>query len=79
MKLNIVKIKGAKNVEENRAEKMEMLEWNIIESCIRSIAEADAIASVDGYDENDVLELIARTLISYAKGRREGNAWIRST
>lgn len=44
MKLNIVKIKGAKNVEENRAEKMEMLERNIIESCIRSIAEADAIA-----------------------------------
>lgn len=74
MKLNIVKIKGAKNVEENRAEKMERLERNIIESCIRSIAEADAIASVDGYDENYVLELIARTLISYAKGRREGNA-----
>ena len=74
MKLNIVRIKGAKNVEENRAEKMEMLERNIIESCIRSIAEADTIASVDGYDENDVLELIARTLISYAKGRREGNA-----
>lgn len=71
MKVKIVKIKGAKNVEENRAEKMEMLKRNVIESCIRSIAEADAIASVDGYDENDILELIARTLLNYAKKRRE--------
>lgn len=71
MKVKIVKIKVAKNVEENRAEKMEMLKQNVIESCIRSIAEADAIASVDGYDENYVLELIARTLFNYAKRRRE--------
>lgn len=66
MKVKIVKIKGAKNVE-----KMEMLKRNVIESCIRSIAEADTIASVDGYDENYVLELIARTLLNYAKRRRE--------
>ena len=66
MKVKIVKIKGAKNVE-----KMEMLKRNVIESCIRSIAEADAIAAVDGYDENYVLELIARTLLNYAKSRRE--------
>ena len=65
MKVKIVKIKGAKNVE-----KMEMLKRNVIESCIRSIAEADTIASVDGYDENYVLELIARTLLNYAKRRR---------
>lgn len=71
MKLKIVKIKGAKNVEENRAEKMEMLKRNVIESCIRSIAEADAIASVDGYDENYVLELIARTLLNYVKRSRK--------
>lgn len=44
-----------------------MLKRNVIESCIRSIAEADAIAAVDGYDENYVLELIARTLLNYAK------------
>ena len=64
MKVKIVKIKGAKNVEE-------MLKRHIIESCIRSIAEADAIAAVDGYDENYVLELIARTLLNYAKRSRE--------
>lgn len=66
MKVKIVKIKGAKNVE-----KMEMLKRNVIESCIRSIAEADTIASVDGYDENYVLELIARTLLNYAKRSRK--------
>lgn len=71
MKLKIVKIKGAKNMWENRAEKMEMLKRNVIESCIRSIAEADAIAAVDGYDENYVLELIARTLLNYAKRSRD--------
>lgn len=69
MKVKIVKIKGAKNVEEIRAEKM--LKRNVIESCIRTIAEADAIASVGGYDENYVLELIARTLLNYAKRSRE--------
>lgn len=73
MKMKIVKIKGAKNVEEIRAEKMETLKRNVIESCIRSIAEADTIASVEGYYENEVLELIARTLLNYAK-RREDNA-----
>lgn len=71
MKLKIVKIKGAKNVEEIRAEKMGMMKRNVIESCIRSIAEADAIASVDGHDENYVLELIARTLLNYVKRRRD--------
>lgn len=73
MVVKIVKIKGAKNVEENRAEKMEMLKQNVIESCIRSISEADTIASVDGYDENYVLELIARTLLGYAKGESTMN------
>lgn len=56
-------------IRENIAEKM--LKRNIIESCIRSVAEADTIASVDGYDENYILELIARTLLNYAKMRRE--------
>ena len=74
MKVKNVKIKSAKNVVENREEKMEMLKRNVTESCIRSIAEADTIAAVDGYDENDVLELIARTLLNYAKRRREDNA-----
>jgi hypothetical protein len=69
MKLKIVKGNAVKTVEEIRAEKMEMLKRNVIESCIRSIAEADAIAAVDGYDENYVLELIARTLLNYAKSR----------
>ena len=64
MKVKNVKVKGAKNVEG-------MMKRNIIESCIRSIAEADAIAAVDGYDENYVLELIARTLLNYAKRSRE--------
>lgn len=67
MKVNIVKIKGAKNVDKSGEERTELLKRNVIESCIRSIAEADAIASVDGYDENYVLELIARTLLNYAK------------
>ena len=71
MKLKIVKIKGAKNMEENRAEKMEMLKRNVIESCIRSIAEADAIAYAVSCDDNFVLELIARTLLNYAKRSRE--------
>lgn len=71
MKVKIVKIKGAKNSEEIREEKMKMMKRNVIEICIRSIAEADAIAAVDGYDENYVLELIARTLFNYAKRRRE--------
>lgn len=69
--MKIVKIKGTKNVEEIRAEKMEMMKRNVIEICIRSIAEADAIAAVAGYDENSVLELTARTLLNYAKRRRE--------
>lgn len=71
MKLKIVKIKGAKNVEENRAEKMEMLKRNVIESCIRSIAEADVIAYAVSCDDNFVLELIARTLLNYAKRSRD--------
>lgn len=71
MKVKIVKGNAVKTVEEIRAEKMEMLKRNVLESCIRSIAEADAIAAVDGYDENYVLELIARTLLNFAKRRRE--------
>lgn len=67
MKLKIVKIKGAKNVEEIRAEKMEMLKRNVLESCTRTIAEAQVIAAVVCWDEKDVLELIARTLCNYAK------------
>lgn len=67
MKVKIVKIKGAKNAEENRAEKMEMLKRNVLESCTRSIAEADAIAYAVSCDDNFVLELIARTLLNYAK------------
>lgn len=71
MKLKIVKIKGAKNVEEIRAEKMEMLKSGVLESCIRTIAEADAIAYAVSCDGNYVLELIARTLLNYAKRSRE--------
>lgn len=71
MKVKIVKNKWRENVEEKRAEKMGMLKRNVIESCIRYIAEADAIASVEGYDENYFLELIARTLLNYAKRSRE--------
>ena len=56
-----------KTVEEIRAEKMEMLKRNVLESCTRSIAEADAIAYAVSCDENFVLELIARTLLNYAK------------
>lgn len=67
MKVKIVKIKGAKNAEENRAEKMEMLKRNVLESCTRSIAEAGAIAYAVSCDDNFVLELIARTLLNYAK------------
>lgn len=69
MKVKIVKIKCAKNADEKQCEKM--LKRNVIESCIRTIAEADAIASVGGYDENYVLELIARTLFNYTKRRRD--------
>lgn len=71
MKVKIVKIKGAKNVEEIRAEKMEMLKRNVLESCTRTIAEAQAIAAVVCCDANDVLELIARTLCNYAKRSSE--------
>lgn len=71
MKVKIVKIKGAKNMEENRAEKMEMLKRNVLESCTRSIAEADAIAYAVCCDNNFVLELIARTLLNYAKRSRK--------
>lgn len=67
MKVKIVKGNGTKTVEEIRAEKMEMLKRNVIESCIRSIAEADAIAYAVSCDDNFVLELIARTLLNYAK------------
>lgn len=71
MKVKIVKGNGVKTVEEIRAEKMEMLKQNVIKSCIRSIAEADAIAYAVVCDEKDVLELIARTLFNYAKRRRD--------
>lgn len=67
MKVKIVKVNGVKTVEEIRTEKREMLKRNVIESCIRSIAEADAIAAVSGYNDNFVLEMIARTLLNYAK------------
>lgn len=70
MKVKIVKGNGVKTVEELRAEKMEMLKQNVIKSCTRSIAEADAIAYAVCCDENDVLELIARTLLNYAKRRK---------
>lgn len=71
MKVKIVKGNGVKTVEEIRAEKMKMLKQNVIKSCIRSIAEADAIAYAVACDEKDVLELIARTLFNYAKRRRD--------
>lgn len=71
MKVKNVKIKGAKNVDKSGAEKTELLRWHVIDSCTRTIAEAQAIASVDGYDENYVLELIVSTLINYAKRSRE--------
>lgn len=44
MKVKIVNGNGVKTVEEIRTEKMEMLKQNVIKSCTRSIAEADAIA-----------------------------------
>lgn len=71
MKVKIVKGNGVKTVEEIRTEKMEMLKQNVIKSCIRSIAEADAIAYAVCCDEKDVLELIARTLFNYTKRRRD--------
>lgn len=71
MKVKIIKVNGVKTVEEIRAEKMEMLKRNVLESCTRTIAEAQAIAAVVCWDENDVLELIARTLCNYTKRRRE--------
>lgn len=46
---------------------MEMLKRNVIESCIRSVAEADAIAYAVSCNDDFVLELIARTLLNYAK------------
>lgn len=67
MKVKIVKVNGVKTVEEIRTEKMETLKRNVIESCIRSIAEADAIAYAVSCNDNFVLELIARTLLNYAK------------
>lgn len=71
MKVKIVKGNGVKTVEEIRTEKMEMLKQNVIKSCTRSIAEADAIAYAVCCDEKYVLELIARTLFNYAKRRRD--------
>lgn len=71
MKVKNVKNKGAKNVDKSGAERTELLRWHVIDSCTRTIAEAQAIASVDGYDENYVLELIARTFLNYAKRSRE--------
>lgn len=71
MKVKIVKGNGTKTVEEIRAEKMAMLKRNVIESCTRSVAEADAIAYAVCCDEKYVLELIARTLFNYAKRNRE--------
>lgn len=71
MKVKTVKIEGAKNVEEIRTKKMEMLKQNVIKSCTRSIAEADAIAYAVCCDEKYVLELIARTLFNYAKRSSE--------
>lgn len=70
MKVKNVKIKGAKNVDKP-GQRAELLKWHVIDSCTRTITEAQAIASVDGYDENYVLELIARTLCNYAKRSRE--------
>lgn len=72
MKVKIVKGNGVKTVEEIRTEKMEMLKRNVIESCNRSIAEADAIAYAVSCNDDFVLELIARTLLGYAKrGKHE--------
>lgn len=65
--VKIVKIKGAKNVDKSGAERTEVLKWHVIDSCTRTVAEAQTIASVYGYDENYVLELIVSTLINYAK------------
>lgn len=70
MKVKIVKIKGAKNVDKI-GQRAELLKWHVIDSCTRTIAEAQAIAAVVCWDENDVLELIARTLCNYAKRSRE--------
>lgn len=67
MKVKIVNVNGVKTVEEIRTKKMEMLKQNVIKSCTRSIAEADAIAYAVGCDEKYVLDLIARTLFNYAK------------
>lgn len=67
MKVKIVKGNGVKTVEEIRTEKMEMMKRNVLESCNRTIAEAQAIAAAVCWDANDVLELIARTLCKYAK------------
>lgn len=71
MKVKIVKGNGVKTVEEIREEKMEMLTRNVLESCNRTIAEADAIADAVSCDDNFVLELIARTLLNYVKRSRE--------
>ena len=67
MKVKIVKVNGVKTVEEIRTEKMEMLKRNVIVICIRSIANADAIAYAVCCNDDFVLELIARTLLNYAK------------
>lgn len=58
-------------MEEIRAAKMAMLKRNVLESCIRTIAEADTIAYAVSCDDNLVLEMIARTLLNYAKRSRE--------
>lgn len=71
MKVKIVKGKGVKNRGGNQSGEMEVLKRNVLESCTRTIAEAQAIAAVVCLDENDVLELIARTLCNYAKRSRE--------
>lgn len=68
MKVKIVKIKGAKNVEEIRAEKMETLKRNVLESCTRTIAEADAIAYAVSCDDNLVLELLREHCSTMRKG-----------
>lgn len=65
MKLKFVKIEGAKNADKTDQE-AELLKEYVIERCLRTIAEAQAIASVADYEEKDVLKLLGRTLIKYA-------------
>lgn len=67
MKVKIVKVSGVKTVDELRAEKMAMLKRNVLECCTRTISEAQAIAFLGSWNDNEILELIARTLLNYAK------------